>query len=204
MAELITVTGENPYLISFFKDNMLVLRAPCFVGKNGITQSKCEGDMATPAGIFEITAAFGTAPNPGTELPYFDVTENTYLVDDPGSEYYNRIVDIRKIVPDFKSAEKMNEFPGYKYGAVINYNPENISGKGSGIFLHCASKPYTAGCVSADETVIEQILKSITPNVKIIIGEPEARQISYRFQIAQEWRLPGLCPGALFAVRKKI
>ena len=127
--------------------------------------------MSTPAGAFEITAAFGTAPNPGTALPYIDITENTYLVDDPGSEYYNRIVDVKKIVPDFRSAEKMIEFPEYKYGAVINYNPENIPGKGSGIFLHCSSKPYTAGCISADETVIIEILKNLKFTSEIVISQ---------------------------------
>ena len=169
MSENIKITGNNPYKICLYKDNELILKAPCFVGKNGITNNKIEGDMATPAGTFEITSAFGTAQNPGTALHYINITENTYLIDDSDSKYYNQIVDISKIIPDFKSAEKMSSFSEYKYGAVISYNPERIPGKGSGIFLHCAQKLSTAGCISADEHVIIEILKNINQGAKIKI-----------------------------------
>lgn len=167
MTQKIIVSGNGPYELALINNGKITLKSPCFVGKNGITKQKREGDGATPAGIFKITAAFGFAEDPGFSLPYIHINKYAYLVDDPGSKYYNQIVDVRKIIPDFRSAEKMSEYPEYKYGAVIGYNMNNIPGLGSGIFLHCAREPYTLGCVSAPEDVIVRILKILTPGAEI-------------------------------------
>ncbi len=170
--ETLTVTGDISHKISLFRDGKQILCEPCFAGRRGITKNKREGDMATPAGTFEITAAFGFAPNPGSALPYINITPGTILVDDPKSRFYNQIVDASAIEPDFKTFEKMWELPEYKYGAIIDYNHDRTPGKGSGIFLHCAARPYTAGCVSADEAVVVRILKNLSPGAVIIIDAP--------------------------------
>lgn len=169
MAQKIIVSGNGPHELVLLNKGKIMIKSPCFVGKNGITSNKREGDGATPAGKFEITAAFGFSSDPGFSLPYIKINDHTYLVDDPRSKFYNRIVDTEKIDPDFRSAEKMSEFPEYKYGAVIGYNKKNIPGAGSGIFLHCARKPQTHGCVSVPEEVMVRILNLLTPGAKIEI-----------------------------------
>lgn len=170
--EVLTVAGDKSHELSLFRDGKQILCEPCFAGRRGITKNKREGDMMTPAGTFEIAAAFGAAPNPGTDLPYINITPGTMLVDDPRSRFYNQIVNASAIEPDFKTSERMWELPEYKYGAIIDYNPDRVPGKGSGIFLHCAARPYTAGCVSADEAVIVRILKNLSPGALIIINAP--------------------------------
>ena len=171
MSEKIIVSGGGPYRLALFGNDGLIIESPCRVGKNGITKNKREGDGATPAGEFELTAAFGFSADPGFHLPYIRIDDHTYLVDDPNSKFYNQIVDVTRISPDFRSAEKMSEYPEYKFGAVIGYNAENAPRAGSGIFLHCARKPYTEGCVSAPESVIVSVLKNVHPGVKIRINK---------------------------------
>ena len=41
-----------------------------YVGKNGITDNKKEGDGKTPTGLYDLGTAFGVASNPGTKLSY--------------------------------------------------------------------------------------------------------------------------------------
>ncbi|MFN8605570.1 MAG: hypothetical protein U0Z74_05910 [Romboutsia timonensis] len=39
-----------------------------YVGQNGITNNKKEGDRKTPSGIYGFDIAFGLAENPGTNI----------------------------------------------------------------------------------------------------------------------------------------
>ena len=40
-----------------------------YVGRNGITDNKKEGDGATPSGVYSFDLAFGLLDDPGSELP---------------------------------------------------------------------------------------------------------------------------------------
>ena len=62
-------------------------------GKNGATGDKKEGDKKTPLGTYRFTMAFGVKENPGSILPYHQLTDTDYWVDDPGSSHYNQLVD---------------------------------------------------------------------------------------------------------------
>lgn len=64
-------------------------------GKNGATDDKKEGDKKTPLGTYRFTMAFGVKENPGSILPYHQLTDSDYWVDDPGSSHYNQLVDSR-------------------------------------------------------------------------------------------------------------
>ena len=144
-----------------------------YVGQNGITNNKKEGDRKTPSGIYGFDIAFGLAENPGTNIIYKQINKNDYWVDDPNSKYYNKWVDIMEVDKDFKSAEHLYDHKiAYKYGLVINYNTENIiKGKGSAIFFHVSTNGPTHGCVSVDEDTMVKILKILKPYAKIIIAK---------------------------------
>ena len=69
-----------------------ILSTEGFVGKNGVTDCKREGDGCTPAGLFPLDTAFGAAEDPGSLFPYRKLTEDDYWVDDPESPFYNQLV----------------------------------------------------------------------------------------------------------------
>lgn len=58
--------------------------------------------------------AFGVKENPGSILPYHQLTDTDYWVDDPGSSHYNQLVDSSSTKKDWKSAEHMA-----RHGSVL-------------------------------------------------------------------------------------
>ncbi|MBO4595095.1 MAG: hypothetical protein J5632_00580 [Bacteroidales bacterium] len=53
---------------------------------------KCEGDGRTPVGVFPLEFAFGIAPNPGTALPWKDITPSSFWSSERGT--YNTWIEI--------------------------------------------------------------------------------------------------------------
>jgi len=178
--QIITVAGTGGYnckVVLHKKINEAwkeIVSVNGYVGKNGISDSKKEGDGKTPTGVYTFGTGFGVASNPGSKIPYRKVTNYDYWVDDVNSKYYNQWVEINKIKDkDWKSAEHLASYPkAYKYAAVINYNTTNIvKGKGSAIFLHTSTNGPTAGCVSVPESSMVSILKELNSNARIVIGK---------------------------------
>lgn len=134
-----------------------------FIGKNGVSANKREGDGCTPAGLFRLGSAFGNKEKPETKMPYRIVTENSFWVDDPKSGRYNTWVE-GLFLNDWDSAEHLAVYKdSYAYAVVIEYNTLNIlPEKGSAIFLHCGFKP-TSGCVALPEAQLLKILKWFEP-----------------------------------------
>lgn len=55
------------------------LRIKAFVGKNGITDKKVEGDLKTPRGTFNIGISFGTYDKINNKkIKYIKITPNLY------------------------------------------------------------------------------------------------------------------------------
>ena len=150
---------------------------PAIYGRNGGTHDKTEGDGKTPFGAYRFTMAFGTKENPGSILPYHQLTSNDFWVDDPGSAYYNRLVDVSQTVRDWDSAEDMSrQGVSYNYGLALNYNEDCTPGKGSAIFLHCYTKSNdsgSAGCIRIPEDNMRQLIQSVDANTRIVIREAE-------------------------------
>ena len=138
------------------------------IGKEGLGKTK-EGDNKTPVGDFGIVEAFGIKENPGTELPYVDVTEDTYCCGDEVA--YNQIIDIKDYPHDCSEGEHMIEYtPEYNYGFFLDYNKEGTMGLGSAIFFHCkGANTYTGGCIAVDEECMVQILKAVNEHSRVII-----------------------------------
>ncbi|MFR4578721.1 MAG: hypothetical protein ACLT76_02830 [Clostridium fessum] len=89
-------------------------------GMNGITMQKQEGDKKTPAGVYRFTMAFGLKANPGTILPYHQIVDGDYYVDDGNSQYYNKLANTKQVQKDWNSAEDlMAQAPQYNYGLVL-------------------------------------------------------------------------------------
>lgn len=132
------------------------------IGKNGVAENKKEGDGCTPLGFYKIGSAFYVNEKPDTKLDSFQITEESYWVDDPDSEFYNKYV-VGTENKDWNSAERMIEYNGYRYGFVVDYNVECAKGEGSAIFFHIGSNP-TAGCVATREEVILKYLSLLDKN----------------------------------------
>lgn len=142
-----------------------------FVGRNGTTSDKHEGDGCTPRGIYTFGQAFGVADDPGCTRDYLKLTEDEYWVDDSESEYYNKLVHASEtggIV--WNSAEHLvGETVAYEYAIAIDYNTSCTPGRGSAIFFHCETGNGTAGCVSVPREFMIEMLQNLDDDTVIVI-----------------------------------
>ncbi len=155
---------------------------PARIGRNGMAwghgefalaapagwRIKKEGDDCAPAGVFRITQAFGSEPQPASiKLPWLHCTSHHWGIDDVRSRHYNQIVDDRTVACDWTGPETMVPTIGcYKLGAVIAHNPHNTPGLGSCIFLHLwqGREVPTAGCTAMSEPDLRKILTWLDPH----------------------------------------
>jgi L,D-peptidoglycan transpeptidase YkuD (ErfK/YbiS/YcfS/YnhG family) len=142
---------------------------------------KKEGDLRAPAGVFNLSFAFGYSPIKTIRWPYLAITENMIAVDDPKSDYYNCVVDkslIEKI--DWDSKEIMLREDGlYKCGLVIDYNMyPAIPGAGSCIFMHIWRGPGmgTEGCTAMPEEKMKIILDWLDPDANPVLVQVPAHE----------------------------
>lgn len=139
------------------------------VGRNGVSWSKREGDLRTPAGTFPLRGGFGARGNPGLAQGWFRVDANDVWVDDPGSSLYN--THQRKPVNGrWTSAENLLNTPAYNYAQVIGYNESRTPGKGSAIFFHVDTGGGTAGCVSLPTTALLAVFRWEKPGAVMSIS----------------------------------
>jgi len=142
-----------------------------YLGSKGIGKTK-EGDRKTPTGTFNLTMPFGIKADPGAKMDYTKVTKYHYWCGTSSSEYYNQLVDMRKIDRKYTSSDEylINYGSVYNYCMFIDYNAEGTPGKGSCIFLHCTGKnKYTAGCIAISESMMKKIIQWAKPGAKIVI-----------------------------------
>lgn len=148
-------------------------QVPGIYGRNGGTDNKQEGDGKTPYGTYSFTMAFGTKENPGSILPYHQIQETDFWIDDSNSAYYNKLVNIAETPRDWNSGEDMSrQGVSYHYGLALNYNEDCVPGKGSAIFLHCYTETNdsgSAGCIRIPEDNMKQLIQSVDANTRIII-----------------------------------
>lgn len=137
------------------------------VGRSGVLSNKREGDGGTPAGIYAIGNAFYIQDEPETALEVFQITPDTYWVDDPNSTFYNQRVEGTDN-KDWSSAEHMIRYDAYQYGFVIEYNTSGKYAAGSAIFFHIGDHP-TAGCISTAESMVLTYLAELDPNKQLRI-----------------------------------
>ncbi|CAI3925412.1 D-peptidoglycan transpeptidase YkuD [Commensalibacter communis] len=160
------ISVGNPFTVSLGKNGVAWgAGMPKLHNKKTI---KTEGDMRSPAGIYQIGQSFGYAPKSNSSYPYQTLTKDDYCIDNSQSAYYNRIINQQQITfdPVKDSTEPMrrdihlNGDQLYKLGFVLKYNPQNIPKAGSCIFVHLrqAATATTAGCTAMDEQNMEELL----------------------------------------------
>lgn len=180
---LVTTNGSNTNraVIRTFEKNsqgqwLPVLTANGYIGKNGFSASKKEGDGKSPIGKYTFGTAFGQNGNPGTRLPWRNITNDDVWVDDSESPLYNTWQSKSQMDGQWNSAESMMHRL-YTYGFVINYNTERTPYKGSAIFFHVGSGP-TLGCTATSANNVIAILKWLDPSKNPVIIQTPIQEIS--------------------------
>ena len=142
----------------------------CAIGKNGITNSKIEGDKCTPSGIFSIEKIYYREDRlniPKLDFQTIPINKNFGWCDDIRSTYYNKFIKF----PFSYSAELLyREDDIYNIICIISYNTNPIiKNKGSAIFLHVANTDYsrTAGCIALKQYDLIELLQNIDLDTKI-------------------------------------
>jgi len=130
-----------------------------YVGRSGVYTKKQEGDGSTPSGLYGIGNAFYIDDAPETALSAFQITTDTYWVDDPDSKFYNQRVETVEN-KDWDSAEHMIDYSGYQYGFVVEYNLTAEYNAGSAIFFHVGNNP-TAGCIATQAEMVKAYLAEL-------------------------------------------
>ena len=165
----VTNISESEAILDFFENEAKLFSTKAFIGKNGITNDKKEGDGKTPIGKYNLGVAFGTH-NEVKFSNYIKINENLHWVDDVNSKFYNQLVDITKVRKDWNSSEHLIEYPKqYEYAMEIKTNPKNIPNKGSAIFLHCSAEKPTAGCIAIEAKYMKFLLDKIENDTIICI-----------------------------------
>ena len=163
--------GSKAKLFFFKKEENVFVKKFSFdalIGRDGMGK-QFEGDMKTPVGDFSITLLFGIKPDPGVKTDYLQVTENHYVCCDD-CKFYNQIIDAKVENHQCKGEHLITYAPHYNYSMAIDYNKENIYGKGTGIFIHCNGyKPYTWGCIAIPENDMLTLIKEVDKDTKVCI-----------------------------------
>jgi L,D-peptidoglycan transpeptidase YkuD (ErfK/YbiS/YcfS/YnhG family) len=148
-----------------------------WLGRNGTSPSKREGDRRTPTGVFGfLRTMYGVAPSPGVRYRYRRVVCGDWWVEDPRSPSYNQFRHVPcGVQPPFRIvSEDMSRSPtAYRHLAVIDYNTRPVvPGRGSGIFLHASTGRPTIGCVSLPLGQLLAVLRWLRPSARplIVIG----------------------------------
>lgn len=140
------------------------------LGRNGLTHNKCEGDGATPFGVFPLRYVCyrsDRVEKPNTELVVRAIEADDGWCDAPEDNAYNRPVKL----PYSASHEKLwREDHLYDLFMVIGQNDSPVvPGKGSAIFVHVAKEGYapTEGCVAMKLEDLQDLLANATPGDRI-------------------------------------
>ncbi len=152
---------------------------PAHLGRNGWGADRREGDGTSPTGVYTLTEAFGSEPNPGTALPYRRIGPQDWWVSDPASPHYNTW---QPGPPDGRWDPAQGELlssPGYReayrHSLVVDFNRSPVeAGRGSAIFLHVGSSP-TSGCIAVAEEHVTALLRWLDPAMRprIVMGWDE-------------------------------
>jgi L,D-peptidoglycan transpeptidase YkuD (ErfK/YbiS/YcfS/YnhG family) len=177
--QVITVTtgpgGAGPALEAFERVAGRWRRAfgpvPAVIGAQGFSTRVSEATTATPIGLFTLTEAFGTSPDPGTALPYRRSRYGDVWVDQPTTPTYNtRQADDA----DFGkgAGERLwQQTSAYEYAVVIDYNRRPVrAGAGSAFFLHVTIPVPGQGCVTVRRDRLLWLLRWLDPAAHPVIA----------------------------------
>ena len=144
----------------------------CSIGKMGTTNSKKEGDLSTPKGLFKLGILYYRKDRIKLikcKIKKRVIKKSMGWCNDTRSKKYNREISFPfryKSEKLYRSDKVYDIFINIKY----NYSPA-YKGKGSAIFLHLANKKYkaTKGCIAIQKKDFLKILPLVNNNTKILI-----------------------------------
>ena len=142
------------------------------VGSAGMAPQAKSGYPATPMGVYTLDYAFGTAPNPGSGLPYVQVGPDHWWSGDDESPTFNTMqVCKRDRCPFDTSASENLEIPQYKHAVVMGVNKAHVPGNGAAFFFHTTDGNPTEGCVAIDDDTLVQIVRWLRPGAVMAIAK---------------------------------
>src|SRR6201992_1848313 len=145
---------------------------PPHVGSAGMAPQAKSNVPATPTGVYTLDSAFGTAPNPGTGLPYTQVAPNHWWSGDDHSPTFNSMQVCQKSQCPFNTADSENlEIPQYKHAVVMGVNKDKVPGGGAAFFFHTTDGKPTEGCVAIDDGTLVQVIRWLRPGAVIAIAK---------------------------------
>jgi L,D-peptidoglycan transpeptidase YkuD (ErfK/YbiS/YcfS/YnhG family) len=143
----------------------------CSIGKNGLSETKIEGDKKTPKGNYKIGHLYyrGDKINlPKTHLKAIKIKPQMGWSNDINfPDNYNKLIKINNKIQHEKLYRS-----DYKYDLLIpiKYNSKRVLGKGSCIFIHLTNNYNpTAGCIALQKKDFLIMLRLINKNTKIRI-----------------------------------
>ncbi len=151
------------------------------IGAHGTTAgaTREQGTATTPTGTYTITQGFGVAANPGTKMPYHQVTGTDWWVEDPTSAYYNQMRSsalggFHLTESGDDGSEHLIEYPTQYHNALVvdfNRSPA-VKGRGAGVFLHDLGPQAgpTEGCVAVPRATLTTIMRWIDPAAHPVIA----------------------------------
>ena len=157
------------------KKNFLLYKGyklKCSIGKSGVTQSKKEGDLTTPKGLFRLGLLYYRKDKIKLlkcKIKKRVIKKGMGWCNDSKSKKYNQEISF----PFKYGAEKLyRKEKIYDIFINIKYNQRPIvKENGSAIFLHLSNKKYkpTSGCVAIQKKDFLKILPLINNRTKISI-----------------------------------
>ncbi|WP_299562727.1 L,D-transpeptidase family protein [uncultured Mycolicibacterium sp.] len=146
---------------------------PAFIGAKGMSPNHFDGSMMTPMGIYTLDFAFGTEPDPGSGLPYVQVTPDHWWDGDMKSPTYNTMQVCRKQDCPFSTAladgTENLYIPQYRHAVVMGVNKARIPGRGGAFFVHTSGGGPTAGCVAIEDDTLVRIMRWLRPGALIAL-----------------------------------
>ena len=154
-----------------------------YLGYNGFSDHKREGDGTTPTGIYGFgPVVYGNAGDPGVHEAYHQLVCGDWWDEDPSSAQYNTFQPVQcGTTPSWANGSEAlwTETKPYPSFAVIDYNTSPVvKGAGSGIFLHASTGGGTAGCVSVPLPDLDTFLRWMEPSQDPLIVMGPAGEIT--------------------------
>lgn len=181
---------------------------PIFVGKRGlgwgrgldegkpfsVGPTKREGDHRSPAGLFSLGAAFGTALPDKLAVPT-EPAVGQVCVDDPRSARYNQRFAPGAEKRDWRSAENLEM---YSRAVVVEHNRDRQRGAGSCVFLHDGAAP-TPGCSAGPSWLLDKLLAWLRADqcpVLVQLPLPQYQTLAARLHLPQlSLKSKAICEG---------
>jgi len=155
-----------------------------FIGYNGFSDRKHEGDGTTPTGIYGFgPVVYGNDADPGVHETYHLLVCGDWWDEDPSSAQYNTFQHVQQCgtTPNWSTGSEAlwTEKAPYPSFAVIDYNTDPVvNGAGSAIFLHASTGGSTAGCVSVPLSDLDWFLRWMEPSQDPLIVMGPASEIA--------------------------